>query len=76
MAHLPAQTQDGYGLHLYINIGLVMTWSRIKFKSEGGLISTEIPFLAKDYFPSEKEQEKLITILPPLLHLSRFYTDP
>ena len=61
MDDLPAQTKDGYGLHLYVNIGLANDIESILCSNiEGvGLFRTEIMFLARDYFPAEDEQERL-----------------
>ncbi len=68
---LPAETQDGKGLPLMVNTGLMTDISRsIERGAEGvGLYRTEIPFMVRDRFPSEEEQrviyrEQLLAFSP------------
>lgn len=55
---LPAETTDGAGITLYINTGLAADVGRsLSAGAEGvGLYRTEVPFMARDRFPSEEEQ--------------------
>jgi phosphotransferase system enzyme I (PtsP) len=55
---LPAETTDGYRMPLWVNTGLMADISRsLKRGAEGiGLYRTEIPFMIRDFFPSEQEQ--------------------
>ncbi len=55
---LPAQTTDGYRMPLWVNTGLVSDVERsLERGAEGiGLYRTEIPFMTRDFFPSEQEQ--------------------
>lgn len=55
---LPAQTEDGYRMPLWVNTGLIADVARSLEKgAEGiGLYRTEIPFMVRDFFPSEHEQ--------------------
>ncbi|WP_343808044.1 phosphoenolpyruvate--protein phosphotransferase [Marinobacterium maritimum] len=55
---LPAETTDGYRMPLWVNTGLVADVSRsLQRGAEGiGLYRTEIPFMIRDFFPSEHEQ--------------------
>lgn len=64
---LAAETLDGYSMTLYINTGLISDVSRaLGVGAEGvGLYRTEIPFMARDRFPSEDEQR---VIYRQLLH--------
>ena len=54
----PSETLDGVHIPLYANTGLLADISpSLKSGAEGvGLYRTEIPFLVRDGFPSEKEQ--------------------
>lgn len=54
----PAITTDGYRMPLWVNTGLITDALRsIERGAEGvGLYRTEVPFMMKDRFPSEKEQ--------------------
>jgi len=54
----PAITQDGYRIPLWVNTGLITDALRSRERgAEGvGLYRTEVPFMMKDRFPSEKEQ--------------------
>lgn len=58
---LPAETQDGHRLQLCVNTGLITDALRSVDKgAEGvGLYRTEVPFMMKERFPSESEQEKI-----------------
>lgn len=55
---LPAETPDGYGIHLYVNAGLLADISvPLASGAEGvGLYRTEIPFMSHDRFPTEEQQ--------------------
>ncbi|MBV0933996.1 phosphoenolpyruvate--protein phosphotransferase [Marinobacterium weihaiense] len=55
---LPAETTDGYRMPLWVNTGLVADVTRsLERGAEGiGLYRTEIPFMIRDFFPSEQEQ--------------------
>ena len=55
---LPAETTDGYRMPLWVNTGLVADVTRsLDRGAEGiGLYRTEIPFMIRDFFPSEQEQ--------------------
>jgi phosphotransferase system enzyme I (PtsP) len=68
---LPAQTKDGHRIPLWVNTGLITDAVRSLEKgAEGvGLYRTEVPFMLKERFPSEKEQiaiykEQLETFYP------------
>jgi len=54
----PAETTDGIIIPLYLNTGLVSEMSSFgTSESEGvGLYRTELPFMVRDRFPSEKTQ--------------------
>ena len=67
----PAETTDGYRIPLWVNTGLITDAVRSRDRgAEGvGLYRTEVPFMMKDRFPSEKEQmaiyrQQLITFAP------------
>ena len=55
---LPAETVDGYRVPLWVNTGLIADVARsLDRGAEGiGLYRTEIPFMIRDFFPSEQEQ--------------------
>ena len=55
---LPCETLDGYHMPLWVNTGLLADVVRAQERgAEGvGLYRTEVPFMIKDRFPSEKEQ--------------------
>ena len=55
---LPAETEDGYRVPLWVNTGLIADVARsLDRGAEGiGLYRTEIPFMIRDFFPSEQEQ--------------------
>ncbi len=55
---LPARTVDGESINLFVNTGLLADISPgVKYGADGvGLYRTEIPFMVRDSFPSEKEQ--------------------
>lgn len=55
---LPAETTDGHSMPLYVNTGLTADVERSLARgAEGiGLYRTEIPFMIRDFFPSEFEQ--------------------
>ena len=57
----PAETPDGVRIRLYTNMGLLTTVTHsIDIATEGiGLYRTELPFMSKDNFPSEEEQQTL-----------------
>jgi phosphotransferase system enzyme I (PtsP) len=57
----PAITKDGYRIPLWVNTGLITDALRSRDRgAEGvGLYRTEVPFMMKDRFPSEKEQTEI-----------------
>ncbi|WP_420588993.1 phosphoenolpyruvate--protein phosphotransferase [Bacterioplanoides sp.] len=57
---LPAETLDGHRIPLWVNTGLITDALRsLDRGAEGvGLYRTEVPFMMKDRFPSENEQQK------------------
>src|SRR5690554_124921 len=58
---LPAETLDGHRIPLWVNTGLFTDAVRsLERGAEGvGLYRTEVPFMMKDRFPSENEQQKI-----------------
>nr|WP_067290822.1 phosphoenolpyruvate--protein phosphotransferase [Marinobacterium profundum] len=54
----PAETSDGYNMPLWANTGLDIDVQRALDRgAEGiGLYRTEIPFMIRDFFPSEQDQ--------------------
>ncbi len=58
---LPAETPDGYRIPLYANTGLLSDISQsLRSGAEGvGLYRTEFPFMIRDRFPSEDEQQRI-----------------
>lgn len=68
---LPCETLDGYRMPLWVNTGLLADVKRAQERgAEGvGLYRTEVPFMIKERFPSEKEQlaiyrEQLVAFHP------------
>jgi len=59
--NLPSQTQDGHHVALWVNTGLLAdTMISLERGAQGvGLYRTEIPFMLRERFPSEKEQCKV-----------------
>jgi len=57
----PAETLDGHRIPLWVNTGLITDAVRsLERGAEGvGLYRTEVPFMMKDRFPSESEQQKI-----------------
>jgi phosphotransferase system enzyme I (PtsP) len=57
----PTITLDGHRVELWVNTGLMIDISRsIERGAEGvGLYRTEIPFMIRDRFPSEREQVEI-----------------
>ncbi|GGY50717.1 phosphoenolpyruvate-protein phosphotransferase PtsP [Bacterioplanes sanyensis] len=57
----PAETIDGHRIPLWVNTGLITDAVRsLERGAEGvGLYRTEVPFMMKDRFPSEAEQQKI-----------------
>ncbi len=55
---LPCETRDGHRVALWVNTGLLTDVLRSKERgAEGiGLFRTEVPFLLRDRFPTEREQ--------------------
>jgi len=53
LRELPAETLDGHGVSLFVNTGLMSDVGRsLSVAAEGvGLYRTEVPFMARDYFP-------------------------
>lgn len=60
---LPAVTQDGVSMPLWVNTGLIADVQRSLDKgAEGiGLYRTEIPFMIRNVFPSEQDQTEIYT---------------
>lgn len=58
LKELPAVTTDGERVPLWVNTGLLADVERsLERGAEGiGLYRTEIPFMVRDFFPSEQEQ--------------------
>lgn len=58
LKELPAETVDGHRMPLWVNTGLTADVERsLERGAEGiGLYRTEIPFMIRDFFPSEHEQ--------------------
>ncbi len=58
---LPAETLDNYRIELWVNTGLITDAVSARNRgAEGiGLFRTEVPFLLKDRFPTEREQTEL-----------------
>lgn len=58
---LPAKTVDGSRIPLWVNTGLIADVSRsLERGAEGiGLYRTEIPFMVREFFPSEHEQMQI-----------------
>ncbi len=58
---LPAETQDGHRITMYVNTGLASDVGlSLSAGAEGvGLYRTEVPFLVRDRFPSGEEQRAL-----------------
>ena len=58
LRELPCITTDGYRIPLWVNTGLLADVVRAQERgAEGvGLYRTEVPFMIKERFPSEKEQ--------------------
>ena len=58
LSNLPCETLDGVRMPLWVNTGLLADVVRAQERgAEGvGLYRTEVPFLLRDRFPSEKEQ--------------------
>ncbi len=58
---LPCETLDGRVLPLWVNTGLMADISRsLRQGAEGvGLYRTEVPFLLRDRFPTEDEQQEI-----------------
>ena len=59
--HLPCETPDGFRISLWVNTGLMTDTVRsLDRGAEGvGLYRTEVPFMIRERFPSETEQEKI-----------------
>ncbi|WP_430460842.1 phosphoenolpyruvate--protein phosphotransferase [Thalassolituus sp. LLYu03] len=57
----PAETTDGHRIPLWVNTGLITDAVRsLERGAEGvGLYRTEVPFMMKDRFPSESEQQQI-----------------
>ncbi len=55
---LPAETPDGFRVHLYANVGLLADIKpSLMSGAEGvGLYRTELPYMVRDRFPTEEEQ--------------------
>lgn len=61
LRELPSTTPDGFNLPLYVNTGLVSDITpSLNSGAEGiGLYRTEFPFMIRDRFPSEDEQQAI-----------------
>lgn len=61
LRELPAETRDGYRIPLCVNTGLMTDAVRsLRRGAEGvGLYRTEVPFMMKERFPSETEQQEV-----------------
>jgi len=61
LLHQPAETLDGHRIPLWVNTGLITDAVRsLDRGAEGvGLYRTEVPFMMKDRFPSESEQQEI-----------------
>ena len=61
LLHQPAETLDGHRIPLWVNTGLITDALRSRDRgAEGvGLYRTEVPFMMKDRFPSESEQQEI-----------------
>ena len=61
VASRPAVTKDGYRVPVFINSGLMsdLSESQRNYCDGLGLYRTELPFMVRDSFPSEDEQEKI-----------------
>ncbi|OED42681.1 phosphoenolpyruvate--protein phosphotransferase [Endozoicomonas sp. (ex Bugula neritina AB1)] len=61
ISDLPCVTPDDYRIPLWVNTGLMTDTVRsLDRGAEGvGLYRTEVPFMIRDRFPSESEQEKI-----------------
>ncbi|WP_299729594.1 phosphoenolpyruvate--protein phosphotransferase [uncultured Endozoicomonas sp.] len=61
IADLPCETVDKHRIPLWVNTGLMTDTIRsLDRGAEGvGLYRTEVPFMVRDRFPSESEQEKI-----------------
>lgn len=58
---LPCETQDGHRVQLWVNTGLMTDALRSRERgAEGiGLFRTEVPFLLRERFPTEREQASI-----------------
>ncbi|PIE20893.1 MAG: phosphoenolpyruvate--protein phosphotransferase [Neptuniibacter caesariensis] len=58
LKNLPAETTDGFRMPLWVNTGLTADVARsLERGAEGiGLYRTEVPFMIREFFPSEQEQ--------------------
>lgn len=58
LRELPAETQDGHRIGMYVNVGLLADVSKaLTVGADGvGLYRTEVPFMVRDRFPSAEEQ--------------------
>ena len=61
LRELPAETQDGHIISLYVNAGIATeSGLSLSVGAEGvGLYRTEMPFMVRDRFPSEEEQRAM-----------------
>lgn len=61
MAHLPAETPDGITMPVYVNGGLIADLvPSLESGADGvGLYRTEVPFMIRNRFPGEHEQQVL-----------------
>ena len=70
---LPAETLDNHKVELWVNTGMVTDSATAKARgAEGiGLFRTEVPFLLKERFPTEREQTEIYRT-----QLAAFYPNP
>jgi phosphotransferase system, enzyme I, PtsP len=70
---LPAETLDNHKIELWVNTGMVTDSATAKARgAEGiGLFRTEVPFLLKERFPTEREQTEIYRT-----QLDAFYPNP
>ncbi len=70
---LPAETLDNHKIELWVNTGMVTDSATAKARgAEGiGLFRTEVPFLLKERFPTEREQTEIYRT-----QLAAFYPNP
>jgi len=75
LRHLPTETPDGYSVSLFVNTGFATDVGlSLTVGAEGvGLYRSEIPFMARDSFPTEEEH--LSTIIESLCAATSDHAD-